>query len=87
MISVIPWYYKAAAVALVIAGVYGYGRYQQKHVDQIQQMKDTVEAFKNRGDIDARTRNLSDYDLCVKLGGLPDTCAELRGLDATTESK
>jgi len=84
---IIPWYYKAIAAVLVVASIYAFGRYQGVQSGKVQQMKDTVQALQNRSDIDAQTKNLPDYDKCIKLGGMSDTCAELRGMDTTTESK
>jgi hypothetical protein len=75
----------AAGVALVAgSGLYLVGYFSGIRDGRIEQLKDTIAAEKARDKIDADTARLSDYDLCVSLGGLPDQCAELRGVGKTT---
>jgi hypothetical protein len=82
LLALVPravWYIIGAAA--VIAAVYSFGRYNGVQSGKVEQMKDTVEAVTNRSVIDAKTRSLPDYDKCIAIGGMPDTCAELRGME------
>ena len=67
---------------VAIAGLLFAGGYQKGRSDgRISQLKDTVQAHENRKVIDQTVGGLNGYDLCRQLGGLPDECAELRGVE------
>lgn len=73
--------WKLAAVAVFAFGLTVAGYMKGRSDGKIEQLKGSVEAYQERGDIDNETRNLGDYGLCLRVGGLPDQCNELRGLD------
>ena len=69
----------AVATALVIAGlIYRAGQTST----EIDTLKDTVKAHETRNKIDAEVDDMGLVARCLELGGLPDRCDELRGLDA-----
>lgn len=84
-LSTILW--KLVAVAVFAFGLTMAGYMKGRSDGKIEQLKGSVEAYQERGDIDNETRNLGDYDLCLRVGGLPDQCDELRRLEqaATAE--
>ena len=71
----------------ILLGLIGLGYVKGRSDGKIEQLKGSVEAYQERGDIDNETRNLGDYDLCLRVGGLPDQCDELRGLEQTTPAE
>lgn len=69
-------------IALTIAFMIGaFGYMKGREAGKVEQLKDSVEAYKNRNEINNEVNNLDDIALCIALGGLPDECDELRGLD------
>ena len=76
----------AVAGALLVSGpVYLNGRADGRELGRVAALEQAVKAYQQREDIDNATGNLSDTELCVILGGLPDECATVvRGLDETT---
>lgn len=54
---------------------------------RVEQLEATVEAIARRGKIDAKMSSCDARCLCLGLGGLPDQCDKLRGLDQTTPAK
>lgn len=63
------------------------GYVKGKTAGKVAQLQGAVDAFKNRKDIDYATSNLGAYALCIELGGLPDECGQLRGVDKAPEGK
>ena len=70
-----------AFVIALVSALYGAGYYKGRSDGRIAQLKDTVQAHENRKIIDETVGGLNGYDLCRQLGGLPDECAELRGVE------
>jgi hypothetical protein len=69
-------------IFLIIAFMIGaFGYMKGREAGKVEQLKDSVEAYKNRNEINNEVNNLDDIALCIALGGLPDECNELRGLD------
>lgn len=64
-----------------------FGYMKGREAGKVEQLKDSVEAYKTRNEINNEVNNLDDIALCIELGGLPDECNELRGLDETTEGE
>jgi len=81
-----PLLLAAGALALA-AALFGAGYLKGKNDGQVDQLKSSVEAYRERSDIDARVRTGSDYQLCLDLGGLPDQCQQLRGMDPAAKGK
>lgn len=71
-------------MAAVIAAVFAAGYTKGKSDGRVAALKDTVAAYQKRGDVDATVRNMDSVRLCAELGGLPDECAGLRGMEADT---
>jgi hypothetical protein len=78
---------KIAAAIIVAAVLVGAGYIKGRSDGKLRQMKDTVEAVQNRGVINNEVSKLGDYSLCLRLGGMPDDCAQLRGMDAAPQGK
>lgn len=75
ILSLVPlkaWIALAALVA--IGGVYKVGERHGYQKGQTEQLRASVEAFKNRQGVDDETRNLDDRALCLRLGGVPEQC-------------
>ena len=77
----------AGAALAVVAGAYGTGYYNGRADGRASQLKATVKAYETRNGIDESVSGLATQQLCVELGGLSDECAELRGVDETSEAK
>ncbi|MGL4490506.1 MAG: hypothetical protein ACRCU5_13800 [Rhizobiaceae bacterium] len=78
---------KLIAGAAIIALVFGYAYFAGRNADEVKELKDTVKAHETRDEVKRRVEALSDYELCVELGRLPDDCAQLRGLDKAAKGK
>ena len=92
MLAVIAKPYARLAGAVLLSGALMGGFYWHAYrrgaeAVRIENLKAEVEAFKNRSDVDAKVQSLGDYDLCIHLGGLPDDCAVVRGLDESAPAK
>lgn len=82
MISRLYLYGGAVAAALAAFGlVYGVGYVKGRTAGRVAQLQDTVEAYKQRQEIDEDVANLDDYRLCLDIGGLREQCEQLRGVD------
>lgn len=77
--------YGAVALAFVALLVVVY--YKGREAGKIDQLKATVAAERNRGDVDNDVARSSDYDLCVRVGGLPEQCDELRRVEEATPAQ
>lgn len=71
----------------IVAAVFLYGKHVGETNGRVRQLEATVAAEKDRKNVDATVRNLDDYGLCIRAGGLPNDCQQLRGLDAAAEGK
>jgi hypothetical protein len=49
--------------------------------------KATIEAFKTRQGVDSDAQALSDFDLCISLGGMRARCEQLRGVAKDAPAK
>lgn len=76
-----------AAILIGVSAIFGAGYWKGSNDGQVSQLKSSIDAYRERGAIDARVRSSSDYQLCISLGGVPEQCEQLRGLDATTKGK
>ncbi|MGO8241354.1 hypothetical protein ACC806_35020 [Rhizobium ruizarguesonis] len=78
---------KLLAALLIVAAALSAGYFKGRSDGKIQQMKDTVEAVQKRGEIDNEVGKLGDYSLCLRLGGMPDDCVKLRGMEPTAQGQ
>jgi hypothetical protein len=80
----------AGVVLLALAlctGLYVYAYRQGGQAGKRAQLEATVAAMKNRSKIDDKVSDMDDYSVCIELGGLPDDCRQLRGVDANAEAE
>lgn len=70
-----------AAGASVVTGVYFYGYSAGMRDGRVEQLEKSIQAEKDRKNVDQDIAGLDDYDLCIRVGGLPDDCGQLRGVD------
>lgn len=73
------------AIGAGITGVWLHGNYYGREQGRVKQLEDTVRATKDRADVDEDVANRNNFDLCVSIGGMPDDCAQLRGVDETAD--
>lgn len=74
--------YKLLFIVSLGAGLFALGYLQGVGAGRVDQLKDSVAAYEKREKIDADVQAATRRDLCISLGGLPDDCNELRGLEA-----
>ncbi|WP_034853157.1 hypothetical protein [Sinorhizobium sojae] len=73
-------YFAATLIAILIAvAVIAYVKGRRD--GRVGQLRDSVEAFQNRGKIDNETNALNRSAVCRRLGGVPEQCDELRRMD------
>lgn len=75
------WLYRLGAAAAVVAMVFAGGYAKGRSDGRAAVLRDTVKAYQKRGDVDAKVRDMDAVALCGELGGLPDECAGLRGVE------
>lgn len=68
------------ALIILFMGV-AFGYMKGRESVKINQLKDSVEAYKTRNEINDEVNNLDDFALCLELGGLHHECDQLRRLD------
>lgn len=64
----------------LLAGSYHLGTRHEAQENTRRISEAIVEAKENRGSINGTVKDISAYDLCIKLGGLREQCSELRGV-------
>lgn len=83
----IPLPYKVVAVFALVASAAIVGYVKGNSAGRVEQLQDTVEAYEKRKGIDNAVSSVDRYRVCVDLGGMPDECQQLRGLDEAAEGK
>lgn len=76
-----------AFVGFLASATFGVGYYKGQAAGKAQQLKQAVKAYETRNGIETIVDGLGHQQLCIELGGLPDQCAELRGLDQATKGQ
>ncbi|TIV35405.1 MAG: hypothetical protein E5V91_26155 [Mesorhizobium sp.] len=71
----------------LLGGLYAWAYSSGRAAGRVEQLQDTVEAYGKRTGIDYETNSLGRDALCRELGGVPDECEQLRGLDATAKGQ
>lgn len=72
----------AALGAIVAAGpVYVYGKREGRQAERVAQLEADVNAYVKRKGIEDEVDGMDRYRVCVDVGGLPDECERLRGVD------
>lgn len=78
----------AALGALVASGpVYLYGKHEGRQQAAVAALEADVKAYIKREGIDHEVDSMERYRICLDLGGLPDDCEQLRGVEEATEGK
>ena len=83
----IPPPYKIVAVFALVGTAAIVGYVKGNSAGRIEQLQDTVEAYEKRKGIDNAVSSVDRHRVCVDLGGMPDECEQLRGLDEAAEGK
>lgn len=52
-----------------------------RNAERVAVLKAEVEAYKARNKVDEKVAGFDDVAICLRLGGMPDECDQLRGLD------
>lgn len=72
----------AAAGALAIsAPLYFYGKHEGRRAAEVARLEADVKAYIDREGIDHEVDGMDRYRICLDLGGLPDRCGDLRGVE------
>lgn len=77
--------YSLAAVLaafLMAVGGYAYGTIKERQRTAVAAAEATAKAIQKRANIDEKIIGMDAIALCNELGGLPEQCNELRGLEA-----
>ena len=78
---------KYGIIILLAAALAAGGYVKGKSDARVEVLKDTIIALDKRKEIDGNVQNLPAYEQCLALGGLPDECDELRGMDRAAEGQ
>lgn len=78
----------AALGALVASGpAYLYGKHDGRQQAAVARLEADVDAYVKREGIDHEVDGMDRYRICLDLGGLPNDCEQLRGVEETTQGK
>ena len=80
-------YSRIGAAALLAVALFGAGYVKGRTDGRVAQLQDTVDAFEKRKTIDRDVQDMRPRALCIELGGVPDQCDQLRGVDQATQTK
>lgn len=85
--ALIPSWLKYSLAALVaafllLAGGYAAGTIKERQRAALAAAEATAKAIQKRANIDEKIIGMDAIALCDELGGLPEQCRELRGLEA-----
>ena len=75
----------AGAVALPIA--YTIGKHDGRQQAAVAALEADVDAYVKREGIDHEVDGMERYRICLDLGGLPNDCEQLRGVEEAPEGK
>ncbi len=78
----------AALGALIASGpLYLLGTHNGRQQAAVARLQADVDAYVKREGIDHEVDGMERYRICLDLGGLPNDCEQLRGVEETTEGK
>lgn len=78
----------AALGALVASGpLYLLGTHNGRQQAAVDRLEADVDAYVKREGIDHEVDGMERYRICRDLGGLPDQCEQLRGVEEATEGE
>lgn len=74
--------------ALVVAGpAYFIGKHDGRQQAAVRRLEADVDAYAKREGIEHEVDGLDRYRICLDLGGVPDDCGRLRGVDEATKAE
>lgn len=76
-----------ALLGLTFVGLFYLGVHMGKTAARVDQLRSSVQAENDRKNVDKEIEGLDDVQLCVRIGGMPDECRSVFGVDSSTESK
>ena len=71
---------KIAILLAVVVGIFGAGYVRGREDGRVDQLRDSVTAYEKRDGIDDEVGSLDRRAICLRLGGVPEQCDELRGM-------
>jgi len=71
----------AGAACVALYGAYLLGAYNERTEASIKLNENIVKAIRQREGINEKIDNMGAVALCLELGGVPDQCEQLRGLE------
>jgi hypothetical protein len=77
----------ALGVLLATGPVYLYGKHEGRQQAAVTRLEAEVNAHIKREGIDHEVDGMERYRICLDLGGLPDDCGQLRGVEEATQGK
>lgn len=80
-------FYFLAAICILSLGLASLCYLKGRSDGRIELLDKTVKAYERRSKIDNDVQDLSRFDLCISLGGMPGECAQLRGMVKTAKAK
>ncbi|WP_176038796.1 hypothetical protein [Brucella tritici] len=87
ILALIPNWLKYSLAALVaafllLAGGYAAGTIKERQRAALVAAEATAKAIQKRANIDEKIIGMDAVALCLELGGVPEQCNELRGMEA-----
>lgn len=76
------WLAGVLALCVLIVGLRWQAYQAGAEAGRVAQMREAVEAYQKREDIDNEVHGMGAVRLCIDLGGVPDECEQLRGMEA-----
>lgn len=76
-----------AGTLALTGGMLAVGYWSGHNAGEVDQLKNSVEAYAKREGIDNDTNALARDAVCLKLGGMREQCDELRRLDETAKGQ
>jgi len=58
-----------------------------KQAERVARLEADVKAYEKREGIDHEVVGMDRYRICLELGGVPDDCGQLRGLEEATHGE
>lgn len=72
----------ALAASVALSGAFMLGAHSERYKANLKLNETIIKAVRGRAGIDAKINNMDAVALCLELGGVPDQCAQLRGMAA-----
>lgn len=79
--------YFIIAIAILALGIAVMGYLKGRYDGRVELLNATVRNYEKRAKVDGTVENLGRFDLCISLGGVPDECSRLRGVEKTAKGQ